>query len=112
VNLGGSVSLKLQRVADQVLEDLRQVRRVGMDNGKRIMGHFRVMFTDGRGEIMQNLLKYAFTVGLFKGLVLRADSGIFQQVTDESLHAGGPIHGVPDKFIGVFVEFSLIPFAQ
>ena len=34
VNLGRGVALELQRVADQVLEDLDQVRRAGPDGGE------------------------------------------------------------------------------
>ena len=46
VNFGRGVALELQLDADQVLEDLDQVSRVGLNGGERIMGHLGVTFTD------------------------------------------------------------------
>ena len=112
VNFGRGVALELQRVADQVLEDLDQVRRAGPDGGERIMSHLRVTFPYRGGEILHGLLKHEFTVGLFKGLAFRPDPRVFQQVANEALHTGGAIDGVADKFIGVLIQLAPVSFPQ
>ena len=76
------------------------------------MSHLGVTFPDRRGEILHGLLKHEFTVGFLKGLTLRPDPRVFQQVANEALHTGGAIHGVADKFIGVLIQLAPVSFPQ
>ena len=77
---------ELQRVADQVLEELDELGRVGEHRGQVIMGHHRPLLLDGPAEIGHRLIKRRPGPHLLEASRLGGDAGIAEQAVDQGLH--------------------------
>ena len=64
MHLGHSGRLILDGVADEVLEELDQLRLVGQDGGQRIVRHQRAAVLDSAAQIRERLLQRVFAGGL------------------------------------------------
>ncbi len=103
---------ELQRVADQVLEELDELDRVGEHRGQVIMGHHRPLLRDGPAEIGPRLVERRPGPHLPKALRLGGDAGIAKQAVDQGLHPRGAVDRVVDVLVGPLVEPALVPLGQ
>src|SRR5581483_9293084 len=112
VNLGGALAAKLYGVADQVLEQLRELRRVDGAERHGIARHHRARLLDGDLEIRQRLLQRLAEIAGLERTRARAHPRVAQKVVDERLHAQRPAHGVLDQLIGSAVQHVAVTLLQ
>ncbi len=104
MHLRGGLPAELDRVADQVLEQLDQLHRIPRDGGERCMRHYGAAFLNRQLQVPHGMLQDSLAVNRCKRTATGSDTGIGQQVADQPLHAVGTVHGKRDEFLGVAVQ--------
>ena len=83
---GGSAAVELDGVADQVLEELHELRLVGHHRGQLGDRDRGIALLDGGLEVGQRPRRHFRGVRGPQGFALGADPRIGQQVIDQALH--------------------------
>src|SRR5260221_3708868 len=95
---------ELERVADQVLEQLRQLRFVGAHPGQRVPGHRCARLLDGAAQVADRLVERWLHLDRQELLAAGADARVGKQVLDQLLHARGDLDHEAHDLLGVAVE--------
>ena len=99
----------LQRIRNQVLEQLHELCLANRDLWKKVDGDFCISYLDGCAEILDDCLHRSCSVGNgFTALAVVSRTGEGKQVLNEVLHAASAVHREPQKFVSLGIEFSLI----
>ena len=106
------VPLELNRIGDQVLEDLQKLRRIGSDGGQIIVGDEGPALLNGGLQVQNRLAEDRVRVGRLERLAPGTYPGIGQQVVDEPLHTHRAVHRIIDIFFGLRVELPLVALGQ
>ena len=106
VDLGRPLAAELDRVADQVLEELVELRRVARTRRQRRRVTVAPLSSmAAAGSPAPRSTSALQSVGS-NALAAGADAGVGEQVIDELLHARGAVDGVADELVGVLVELA------
>ena len=111
---GDTRAAEFHRVADQVLPQHRQQRRIAehlRQRGSRA-DDLGPGFLDRGRDIVQCRIQHAVQVDVGLGGVEPSDPGEGQQVVDEHLHAFGAVDREADVFRAAVVEFVAVPLLQ
>ena len=103
---------EFQGVADDVLEELPQLRGVSHDPREIGVDDLGLAFADRHFEIGQRLPKDGHGVGRGQFRPLGADPRIGQQVVDQPLHPVCAVHREVDVLVGALVELSIVAASQ
>ena len=99
---------ELHGVADEVLEQLLELRRVGHDGGQGSAPDLRAALLDSAHQEGPAPLHDGLAVGRLHLLAARPHARVAEQVVDQLLHARGAVDGVADELVGVVVELAPI----
>ncbi len=103
---------KLDRVPDEVGEQLPELHRVGQDRGERAAGERRPRLPGSGLEVFERGVEGGVRVGRNQRSGAGAHAREGEQVLDEPLHAHRPLHRELDEFPCVGVELVAIPAGE
>src|SRR5260221_1577118 len=103
---------ELDRVADQVLEQLGELDRVPLDARQGVMGYDCAAFFDSQLEVGKGPVQDLLHRHGFERFALGSHSRIGQQSDDERLHALRAVQGESDEFIGIVGQFPSVALAE
>src|SRR5512144_2845675 len=93
-DLRGRGAPVVYRIADEVMEQLEELRLVPGNDGKPGGRDTGTAFTDRRPEVGDGGLDYGGAIHGGQGRRLRGHPGIRQEVFDQALHAVRSLHDV------------------
>ena len=100
------VAAELDRVGQQVLEQLQQLHRVALDGGQIVDRDARAALFDRHAQILERVLHDRVAIGRRERLGLRAEPRVGEQIIDQRLHALGAVDRITDELVGVGVELA------
>ena len=100
------------RVADQVLEHLRELHRVGGQRRQRVAGDARGRLVDRRLEVGNRARQRLLQLHRLEILVSGADPRVGEQVLDQLLHARRAVHDVAHELARVGSELVAVAPAE
>ncbi len=106
------LAAELDRVADQVLQQLSQLRVVRFHLRQRIARQLRAAFLQCRPQVDSRTLEYRLQLHRPELPAARADARVGEQVLDELLHARGAIDDVGHEFLGVAFQPVAVALAE
>lgn len=109
---GWRITSELDGVADQVLEELRHLRRLCHDRGEWIARDLRTALGDRRLEPGEGAAKDGPAVGRRGGLGAGSDARVGEEIVDERLHAHGPFDRVAHEILCTPVQAVPVPLCQ
>jgi hypothetical protein len=78
---------ELDRVADQVLEELAELRGVAGDDGQRVVRDHRLGFSDAGVEVVEHVGDDELTIDRREAVGAGADARVGEEIADQRLHA-------------------------
>jgi hypothetical protein len=112
VDVRQTIAVKLQRISDQVLKHLRQLRFVGGHRRKFVTHDFGVAFVDRDLEAVECAFHRDLGIDFYRHSALRAAARIGEQILDQLLHALGAVERKFDVFLGLFVARAFVVLGQ
>src|SRR5512143_1267242 len=111
-DLRGRRAPVVNRIADEVLEQLEELRLVPGNDGEPGGRDTGTAFADRRPEVGDGGLDYGGAIHGRKGPRLRGQPGVRQEVFDQALHAVRSLPDVGEKLAAVDVEPVPVLFLQ
>src|SRR4051812_3309979 len=108
VDPGHARSPELERVADQVLEELRHLQLVGRHAGQRVPGHGGARLLDRRAQVGERATQRRLQLDPRHFLAAGADARVGEQVLDQLLHARRAVDHVAHELLGLVVELVAV----
>src|ERR1700722_12990093 len=102
----------LDRVPDEILKYLRQLRFICRDGGQRIVGYNRTALLDCCSQVYKRFLQRVLAGNLAEFPLICSCTRIGQQILDQPLHAVAPVYREGDELIGIGVEAPLVALGQ
>src|SRR5574341_1244391 len=109
---GHGIRAELERVADQVLEELRELPLVGLQRRHRVVSDRGARFLDRGAQVEQRPAQRRFARHRPELLALGADARVGEQVLDQLLHARGAVDDVGHELARVALEAALVAPAE
>ena len=98
------VRAELERVADQVLEQLAELHLVAVHRGQRVVGHRGARLLDAGAQVEERAAQRRLERHRLELLALGADARVGEQVLDQLLHARRAVDDVGHELARVLVE--------
>jgi hypothetical protein len=95
MHLGAALATELDRVVDQILEQLDQLRRVPLNYGQFIVSHLSGGLLDDHLQIGCRDVHQFVAVRRSKRLASRSHARVRQQVVDQRAHSSGRLDCLP-----------------
>ena len=106
------LAMELDGVGEEVLEDKDELRRIGADGRKVIVGDDGLVLFEQEVQVASRLAQNDVRVGGCGRLAPCAGARLGQEIIKERLHANGAIDRVVDKLFGFVIELVLVALRQ
>ena len=107
-----ALGAKFERIADQILKQLRELHLVRLDCGQGAMVQIGAGLLDRLAQSAQHLIEDRTGLCRAQRQALRADARVSQQIIDQLLHAFGALDSVVNVLVGARVDLPAVAIAE